>query len=240
MIDAHDPLHPEPLRGVNHNVEKPCPASQQVESAAAENHAGPLNRQFGNEAAFDLLQLFIGGPVRRRWRVDVFRGSHLEDRNQFLPKARWTPFEAFDLRFLDPQFLGGPLQDLAVDEGIAEPPGNLLADVGPAAAQLTGDRDHDCRWHGVPPRVLCSSLSFFDSPTRSRNSCNSIMNCSLVLSSSCISDSAEAQCIGSPAYGAKCIILDGPAKKKRAQGRICKPFWIANSKTTRASTQNLT
>jgi len=41
---------------VNHNVEKPCPAAQQVESAATENYAGPINRQFGNEAALDLLQ----------------------------------------------------------------------------------------------------------------------------------------------------------------------------------------
>src|SRR5208337_1525816 len=187
MIDAHDPLHPEPLRGVNHNVEKPCPASQQVESAAAENHAGPLNRQFGNEAAFDLLQLFIGGPVRRRWRVDVVRGSHLEDRNQFLPKALWTPFEAFDLRFLDPQFLGDPLQDLAVDEVIAEPPGDLLADVGPSAAQLTGDRDHDCRWHGVPPNVCAPPCPSSIQQSVHAILYNSIMSCSSVFSASCIS-----------------------------------------------------
>jgi len=42
MIDVHDPLHPEPKRGVNHDVEKLCLAPQKVKSAAAENHAWPF------------------------------------------------------------------------------------------------------------------------------------------------------------------------------------------------------
>src|SRR5208283_389098 len=91
MIGAHDPLHPKPLRGVNHNVEKPCPAAQQVECAAAENHAGHLNRQFGNEAALDLRQLFIGGPARRRWGVDVVRGSTLKTEISSSPKLCGLP-----------------------------------------------------------------------------------------------------------------------------------------------------
>ena len=87
MIDVHDPPHPEPQRGVNHDIEKLYPATQQVESTAAENHAGPFDRQFGNEAALDLRQLFVGDPTQRRWHVEAVRCSHREDRNQLLPKA---------------------------------------------------------------------------------------------------------------------------------------------------------
>ncbi len=83
MIDAHDPLHPEPLRGVNHDVEEPCPAAQQVESAAAENYnTRPFDCQFGNEAVLDLHQLFVGEDMRRRRDVHAGRSSQREDRNQ--------------------------------------------------------------------------------------------------------------------------------------------------------------
>ena len=73
--------------------------------------------------------------------------------DELIPEALQALVPALELSFLQAELSGSLLQDLPVYIGVTQPPCDLLTDVRSAAAQFTGNRDDNRRWHLALPLI---------------------------------------------------------------------------------------